>query len=323
MTKLKFLGMEFGKDGLLSFRGAPLSKNIMAKNTVYKVLGSAIIAGSVLTGCGKKSAPEPITKAEPAEVKAITTSNQNNKQEEAAEDLLHQPFLKAVCIGDNPPEYCNRPPDVTVTKKSVYKLYEAVQACWDEIRFKDKAGNLIDYTAIISTDQGDIEMELFPTQAPNHVRNFIALAKVGYYDGLFFEEVHLEESEEPVVKLEQLRAGCPLGTGEVGYGSIGYWLKPEFSPETKHEAGTVGSFYELDPETSACRFYINLDKAPFMDENYSAIGKITKGMEVAKKIYAMPLKAENDEGSRKPEKPVTIKKITIQTRNSVNTVAGR
>jgi hypothetical protein len=46
-------------------------------------------------------------------------------------------------------------------------------------------------------------------------------------------------------------------------------------------------------------------------------------MEVAKKIYAMPLKAENDEGSRKPEKPVTIKKITIQTRNSVNTVAGR
>ena len=152
--------MEFGKDGLLSIRGAPLSKNIMAKNTVIKVFGSAIVLGSVLTGCGKKSPSEPIAKAEPAEVKAITTSNQNNKQE-AAEDLLHQPFLKAVCVGDNPPEYCNRPPDVTVTKKSVYKLYEAVQACWDEIRFKDKAGNLIDYTAIISTDQGDIEMELF------------------------------------------------------------------------------------------------------------------------------------------------------------------
>ena len=67
----------------------------MVKNTVYKVLGSAIVLGSVLTGCGKKSAPEPITKAEPAEVKAITTSNQNNKQEEASEDLLHQPFLKA------------------------------------------------------------------------------------------------------------------------------------------------------------------------------------------------------------------------------------
>ncbi len=295
----------------------------MAKNTVFKVFGSAIVLGSILTGCGKKPTSGPITKAEPAEVKGITTSTQNNKQEETPEDLLHQPFLKAVSIGDNPPDFCNRPPDVTVTKKSVFKLYEAVQACWDEIRFRDKAGNLIDYTAIISTDNGDIEMELFPTQAPNHVRNFIALAKVGYYDGLFFEEAHFEESEEPMLKLEQLRGGCPLGTGEIGYGSIGYWLKPEFSPETKHEAGTVGSFYELEPETSACRFYINLDKAPFMDENYSAIGKITKGMEVAKKIYGIRLKAENGEKIRKVEKPVTIKKITIQTRNSVNTVAGR
>lgn len=295
----------------------------MANKSLVKVLGSAFLFSSVVTGCGQKSTPKPAAKAEPTEVKAITTSNQNNKKDESGEDLLHQPFLKVVCTGENPPENCNRPPDVTVTNKSVFKLYEAVQACWDDIKFKDKAGNLIDYTAIISTDQGDIEMELFPTQAPNHVRNFIALAKVGYYDGLFFEEVHLEEVEEPKVKLEQLRAGCPLGTGEVGFGSIGYWLKPEFSPDTKHEAGTVGSFYELEPETAACRFYMNLDSAPFMDENYSAIGKITKGMEVARKIYSMPLKAENEEGSRKPEKPVTIKKITIQTRNSVNTVAGR
>ncbi len=300
----------------------------MANTNFSKVVASAIVLGSVitsagLTGCGKTKPAETITKTETKQVEAIPTSNQNNKQTEDAEDLLHQPFAKAVSTGDNPPENCNRPPDTTATKKSVFKLYEAVQACWDEIRFKDKAGNLIDYTAIINTDQGDIELELFPTQAPNHVRNFIALVKVGYFDGLCFEEVHNEESEDPPIKLTQLRAGCPLGTGELGYGSIGYWLKPEYSPETKHEEGTVGSFYELEPETAACRFYINLDKAPFMDSDYSAMGKITKGMEVAQKIFKMPLKAENDEGSRKPDKPVFIKKITIQTRNSVNTASVR
>ena len=73
--------------------------------------------------------------------------------------------------------------------------------------------------------------------------------------------------------------------------------------------------YNEDPETAACKFYITLSKAPFLDQHFTVFAKVTAGLDVARKIFTLPVRndAEFPEGDR-PEKPVVIRKVTIQTK---------
>ena len=297
------------------------------------LLSGFIVVGA-LAGCGKQASKEPlvgVTTTTINKVDAVLTSNTkpevaSYKTTSTEEDPLHIPFEKAARFGDNPPETCHRPPDETVSKKPVYRIFQKVQDSWKDIRFKDAQGRDIEYIAKVETTHGSMVIELNSKQAPNHVRNFIALSKAGYYDGLFFEKNHFEQSEEdPNIKLEQVQAGCPLGTGEPGYGSIGYWMNPESSPEGTHAEGTIGAYFDLEPDTAACRFYINLTKAPFMDGNYTAFGKVIEGLDHVRKIYNEPVNPEDKdkEGSRRLEKPVQILKVVIQTKSDVNKVVAR
>jgi cyclophilin family peptidyl-prolyl cis-trans isomerase len=282
----------------------------------------ALVVGLNLTGCDKASDPANAAK-EPDPVPAAGSAATTKPEEKAASAndtpaRMRQTFAEATRRADDPPEECQRPPDSTVSGKSVYKLYTEVMRLWDSIRFTDADGKPLTYTATVETDEGAVVIELRPDLAPNHVRNFVALARAGYYDGLCFDRIyHGESDEDPAVKLEQIEAGCPLGTGEPGYGSIGYWLKPEFSPAARatHEEGTVGACHGREADTAACRFYITLNKAPFLDENYTIFGKITRGLDVARRIYLKPtiIDDQDRDGSRRPEKPVLIKKVMIHT----------
>jgi cyclophilin family peptidyl-prolyl cis-trans isomerase len=223
---------------------------------------------------------------------------------------MQQTFAEAT--RQDPPADWQRPPDVTMTGKSVGKMYSDVIKSWDTYRFLNNKGQIITCTATLETEFGPVEIALRPDLAPNHVRNFIALTLLGYYDGLVFERtVHAKSEEQPDAEVELIEAGCPLGTGDSGIGSIGYWLKPEFNKEP-HEAGTVGACHGIEPDTAACRFYITLNKAPFLDGNFTVFGKVTKGLEVAKKIFSLPVRndPEYPEGDR-PQKPVVIRKVTI------------
>jgi cyclophilin family peptidyl-prolyl cis-trans isomerase len=225
---------------------------------------------------------------------------------------LHQSFTEAT-RQDSPADW-QRPPDLTLTGKSVGKLYTEVVARWASIRFTNDRGKPIHYRATLDTELGPIEITLRPELAPNHVRNFLALALVGYYDGLVFERtVHARSEEQPEVEVQVIEAGCPLGTGDIGFGSIGYWLKPEFSQEP-HEIGTVGACHGEEPDTAACRFYITLNKAPFLDGNFTVFGKVTLGLDIAQRIFSLPVRNDPDypEGDR-PEKPVVIRKVTIHS----------
>jgi peptidyl-prolyl cis-trans isomerase B (cyclophilin B) len=235
------------------------------------------------------------------------------------EDARHVPFAKATRGGDDPPAMCNLPPEKTITHKAVGKLYEDVVRLWETIRFVSPAGKPLTYSATVETDQGVIEIALRPDVAPNHVRNFVALAKAGYYDGLHFDRVRHEEPEgqEGGVALDEIEAGCPLGTGEPGFGSIGYWLKPEFDdkdkPKLPHEEGTVGACRGMEADSAACKFYVTLSKAPYLDGNYTAFGKITRGLDVAHRIFQQPgaIYETDPDGSRRPLQPVVIQKVTI------------
>src|SRR5262249_53423865 len=155
------------------------------------------------------------------------------------------------------------------------------------------------YRAVLETKLGNLEIDLKPELAPNHVRNFIALARAGYYDGLLFDSiVHQVSPDKPEIKVDLISAGNPTGMDDAAfasYGSIGYWLKPEFVELALHEEGAVGAIHGEEADTAACRFYIMLSKAPNMDGNNTVFGKVTKGLDVARKIATQPFKVDEQE----------------------------
>ena len=160
------------------------------------------------------------------------------------DDPLYHPFAEAVRDANNPPAFVNMPADKTLTEKQTFKLLNSVQQLWDSIRFTTPDGKRIDYTAVLDTDLGEIEISLRPDAAPNHVRNFVALIRAGYYDGMRFDRIHHEVSpDQPGDPLDYVEGGCPLDKGDPEDGSIGYWLKPEDGPALglHHEIGAVGA----------------------------------------------------------------------------------
>ena len=215
-------------------------------------------------------------------------------------------FQQAVLL-DPPVDFLKRPPDRTATGKNVVQIFEAVGGLWDQVEFTDAQGRPLKHTAILKTDLGEIHIALLTDAAPNHVTNFIALARTGYYDGLPFHASHRSSMSDK--KVAYLESGCPLGTGELGYGSVGYWLEPEIGKDMVHERGSVGAWHFPDaPDTAACRFYIALTPLPWMDGAYTIFGRVTSGLDVADAINGRP-NVEDD----RPKEAVTIQEVIIRT----------
>jgi len=215
------------------------------------------------------------------------------------------------------PDGATRPPDMTRAGKSVGKIYELIVGpngaggLWDQVVFTTPEGKKIRYVAEVKTTLGSIHIEMLPHVAPNHVRNFLALARAGYYDGLAFDRVERQEVEGSA--WAYLEAGCPLGTGDPGAGHIGYWLKPEFSDKVTHEEGTVGAWHpfrgeEADP--AGTKFYVTLCKAPWMDPYYTVFGKIVQGLDVAQAISRVKV-SDKEEDLGRPIEPVLIREIVV------------
>ncbi|MGL4555582.1 MAG: peptidylprolyl isomerase [Gemmataceae bacterium] len=281
--------------------------------------GSLVAVLLAPAGCGKAPPADKPAETAPASAPEVARKVDPEPEKPAApkaapRDALHRSFVEATRPADSVPVDAQRPPDTLMTGKPVFKVLEAVIASWDGIRFVDEKGNKVRYVAHLHTNEGVVEVALFPEQAPNHVRNFIALAQAGYYDGLCFDRARLEQIDEGG-KFESLEGGCPEGKGEQGMGSIGYWLKDELTDAKvmSHEEGAFGACSTDESDTAACRFYICLSKAPFLDGSYTLFGKVTKGLDVARKIYQMPVTSEDREreGGRRPEKPVVVHKVSI------------
>ena len=301
------------------------------KSAAHRLAVAALLGALGLIGCGKQSGPAEQAGGTPTDAPAVAVKTEASAGGSAATnesaatplppDGKHEPFATATRGGDDPPANSNPPPDVTISGKPVYKIYKEVLALWDTIRFATPDGKPIHYSATVETDFGTIEIALRPDLAPNHVRNFVALACAGYYDGLFFDRICHEENEVEPGKMQvfdSIEAGCPLGSGEPGNGSIGYWLKPEFAAadaKVTHEPGTLGACHGSEADTAACRFYITLCDAPFLDGNFTVFGKVTHGLDVARIISKQPTREYEEDvaGSLRPDKPIKIRKVTIHT----------
>ncbi|MGB6194423.1 MAG: peptidylprolyl isomerase [Terracidiphilus sp.] len=164
--------------------------------------------------------------------------------------------------------------------------------------------------ALFKTNEGDIRVRLFESEAPVTVKNFIELAEGKkewthpttrakssdkLFDGTIFHRV---------IPDFMIQGGDPAGTG---MGGPGY----RFEDETK------GSKYSFDkagklamansgPNTNGCQFFVTVAPTPWLTGNHTIFGEVVEGQEIANKISKV---ARN--GQDKPHKPVVLESVVI------------
>ncbi|MSR57450.1 MAG: peptidylprolyl isomerase [Planctomycetaceae bacterium] len=147
----------------------------------------------------------------------------------------------------------------------------------------------------LDTTLGKITLDMHPETAPGHCKNILALATIGYYDGLIFHRV---------IKGFMIQGGCPEGSGS---GGPGYTIKAEFNA-TKHDPGVLSMARTSDPDSAGSQFFLCLENAQFLNGQYTAFGKTADipSLDTVKKIGGVAIGA-ND----RPATPVAIKTAKV------------
>ena len=132
---------------------------------------------------------------------------------------------------------------------------------------------------ILKLTYGNVEIELYPEKAPNHVKRFKELSNSGKYDGVVFHRVidgfMAQTGDVKFGNSNSAEFNLSLaGTG----GSDLPNLKAEFT-NTAHERGVLSMARSSDPNSGNSQFFICLEAAPHLDRQYSVFGKVIKGME--------------------------------------------
>ena len=170
-----------------------------------------------------------------------------------------------------------------------------------EPSLEDLMENTIEAT--ITMENGDIiRLELYPDLAPQSVRNFVYLARQGFYDGLKFHRI---------MKGFMIQGGDPDGDGG---GGPGYNIKGEFSSngftnELKHTPGILSMARRSGFDTAGSQFFIMHGSSPGLDGDYAAFGQVISGFEIVDKLADIPAIDSNGTVAEK-NKPI-IKSITI------------
>jgi cyclophilin family peptidyl-prolyl cis-trans isomerase len=124
------------------------------------------------------------------------------------------------------------------------------------------------YSAILSTEKGDIVIELFATQVPLTVNNFVFLAREGFYNGTIFHRV---------ISNFMAQGGDPTGTGT---GGPGYRFADEFVSTLKHDKAGVLSMANAGPGTNGSQFFITHVPTPHLNNKHSIFGQVVSGMDI-------------------------------------------
>ena len=152
-------------------------------------------------------------------------------------------------------------------------------------------------TAVIETNKGTINIELFTDQTPITCANFVNLIQKGYYDGLSFHRV---------ISDFMIQGGCPLGTGT---GGPGYRFEDEFSDDLSHDRAGILSMANAGPGTNGSQFFITLAPTTWLQGRHTIFGDVTD--EVSRKVVDQIGVVATD-GRDKPAEDVIIESITIE-----------
>jgi peptidyl-prolyl cis-trans isomerase B (cyclophilin B) len=164
----------------------------------------------------------------------------------------------------------------------------------------DETGKTFDfqkhrYSADLTTSQGPIRLTFLPDVAPGHVKNFLALARLGFYNGLTFHRV---------IDGFMIQGGCPHGTGT---GDAGYKIPAEFNA-TPHVAGVLSMARSQLPDSAGSQFFICLERHPHLDRQYTAFGRVADeaSMKTVRAIGKVPTRQE------RPVTPVKIESVEVR-----------
>lgn len=130
------------------------------------------------------------------------------------------------------------------------------------------------YTATLTTDKGEMVIELFADKTPKTVNNFVFLAREGFYNETTFHRV---------INDFMAQGGDPTGSGR---GGPGYRFEDEFHPDLKHDKAGMLSMANAGPGTNGSQFFITHLPTPWLDNKHSVFGQIVDGMDTLMKIEA-------------------------------------
>lgn len=146
-------------------------------------------------------------------------------------------------------------------------------------------------------DYGTIEVELDGATAPITVANFIKLVNEKFYDGLTFHRI---------ISGFMIQGGDPLGNGTGGSDET---IKGEFSSNgvennISHKRGVISMARSSDPDSASSQFFIMHQDSTYLDGEYAAFGKVTKGMSVVDKICEDATPTDGNGTIEKADQPV-------------------
>src|SRR5512145_1547232 len=160
--------------------------------------------------------------------------------------------------------------------------------------------------AVMETDKGTIEIELFEKDAPKAVENFRLLAEHGYYDGLTFHRV---------VKGFMIQGGDPSGDGTGGESAWGGTFADEIQRDSAlyrrgYRRGIL-AMANSGPNTNGSQFFI-MHQDYQLPPNYVIFGNVVRGLEVVDALATAETTMGGDGAMSKPLSPLTIRKVTIR-----------
>jgi len=130
-------------------------------------------------------------------------------------------------------------------------------------------------TVVLETNQGKIEIELFPAVAPKACENFLGLIKKGYYDGIVFHRV---------IKNFMIQGGDPTATGMGGDSLWGKPFEDEVSSSLGFDQPGILAMANAGPSTNGSQFFITTAATPWLNMKHTIFGKVVSGYDVVQKI---------------------------------------
>ncbi|MFT7861133.1 MAG: peptidylprolyl isomerase [Sulfurimonas sp.] len=156
---------------------------------------------------------------------------------------------------------------------------------------------------VLQTNQGDIELELYPDVAPLAVENFTTHVKNGYYNNLTFHRI---------IKDFMIQGGDPTGTGRGGESIWGKAFKNEYKANVVFDKAGILAMANAGPNTNGSQFFITVAPAPWLNGGYTIFGKVADqaSMDVVMKLSNV--KTNGRYGGNKPLQTQIIKKAYLK-----------
>ena len=173
--------------------------------------------------------------------------------------------------------FCGEDASEETTVEATIETTEEIEMTYDKTYSAPPAMNIDEkgnYSAVIETSLGSIEIELFTDIAPITVNNFVNLSKDGYYDNVIFHRV---------IKGFMIQGGDPSGTGHGEMGKYpGYEFQDELNNPMQYEKGIV-AMANRGPNTNGSQFFIMHVDYP-LPYDYTIFGKVSNGLDVVDAI---------------------------------------